>query len=181
MHIRLKHIQHAAGLGRRASTVRLTRVGSTFDAPFFTKAFAAYQQSRPGVTVSYASVGSSAGITRFTAGTVNFGATDVPASSTDLAAARGGPAVQVPVDLGGISVAYNVMTLNGSLRLTGPVLARIFLGQITGGTTRPSPPSTPAPSCPTRTSPSYTAPTAAAPPKSSATTSPTSAPPGPRR
>jgi phosphate transport system substrate-binding protein len=114
-----------------ASTVRLSGAGSTFDAPFFTKAFAAYQQSRPGVTVSYASVGSSAGITRFTAGTVNFGATDVPASSTDLAAARGGPAVQVPVDLGGISVAYNVMTLNGSLRLTGPVLARIFLGQIT--------------------------------------------------
>jgi phosphate transport system substrate-binding protein len=114
MHIRLKHIQHAAGLGRRASTVRLTRAGSTFDAPFFTKAFAAYQQSRPGVTVSYASVGSSAGITRFTAGTVNFGATDVPASSTDLAAARGGPAVQVPVDLGGISVAYNVMTRQGT-------------------------------------------------------------------
>ena len=113
------------------STVHLNGAGSTFDAPFFTKAFAAYQQSRPGVTVSYASVGSSAGITRFTAGTVNFGATDVPASSTDLAAARGGPAVQVPVDLGGISVAYNVMTLNGSLKLTGPVLARIFLGQIT--------------------------------------------------
>jgi phosphate transport system substrate-binding protein len=113
------------------STVRLTGAGSTFDAPFFTAAFAAYQQSRPGVAVSYASVGSSAGITRFTAGTVNFGATDVPTSSTDLAGARGGPAVQVPVDLGGISVAYNVLTRNGTLKLTGPVLARIFLGQIT--------------------------------------------------
>ena len=114
-----------------ATTVRLTGAGSTFDAPFFTSAFAAYQQARPGVAVSYAAVGSSAGISRFTAGTVNFGATDVPASSTDLAGAHGGPAVQVPVDLGGISVAYNVMTLNGSLKLTGPVLARIFLGQIT--------------------------------------------------
>jgi phosphate transport system substrate-binding protein len=113
------------------TTVRLTGAGSTFGAPFFTKAFAAYQHARSGVTVGYASVGGSAGITRFTAGTLNFGATDVPASSTDLAAARGGPAVQVPVDLGGISVAYNVMTLNGSLKLTGPVLARIFLGQIT--------------------------------------------------
>jgi phosphate transport system substrate-binding protein len=114
-----------------ATTVRLTGAGSTFDAPFFTSAFAAYQQARPGVAVSYAAVGSSAGISRFTAGTVNFGATDVPPSSTDLAGARGGPAVQVPVDLGGISVAYNVMTLNGSLKLTGPVLASIFLGQIT--------------------------------------------------
>jgi phosphate transport system substrate-binding protein len=114
-----------------ATAVRLTGAGSTFDAPFFTAAFTAYQQARPGVAISYAAVGSSAGITRFTAGAVNFGATDVPASSTDLAAARGGPAVQVPVDLGGISVAYNVLTRNGALRLTGPVLARIFLGQIT--------------------------------------------------
>ena len=114
-----------------ASTVRLTGAGSTFDAPFFTSAFAAYQRSHPGVAISYAAVGSSAGIARFTAGTVNFGATDVPASVTDLAGAHGGPAVQVPVDLGGISVAYNVFTLNGALKLTGPVLARIFLGQIT--------------------------------------------------
>jgi phosphate transport system substrate-binding protein len=113
------------------STVRLTGAGSTFDAPFFTSAFAAYERSTPRVTVNYASVGSSAGITRFAAGTVNFGATDVPASSTDLAGARGGPAMQVPVDLGGISVAYNVLTRNGVLKLTGPVLARIFLGQIT--------------------------------------------------
>ena len=113
------------------TTVRLTGAGSTFDAPFFTKAFAAYQQARPGVSVNYAAVGSSAGISRFAAGTVNFGATDVPASTTDLAAARGGAAVQVPVDLGGISVAYNVLTLNGALKLTGPVLAQIFLGQIT--------------------------------------------------
>ena len=42
-----------------ATTVRLTGAGSTFDAPFFTKAFAAYQQARPGVAVSYASVQSS--------------------------------------------------------------------------------------------------------------------------
>jgi phosphate transport system substrate-binding protein len=114
------------------STVHLTGAGSTFDAPFFNLAFGAYQQARPGVAVSYASVGSSAGITRFTAGQVNFGATDVPASAADLSGAQGGPAVQVPVDLGAVAVAYNVQTLsNTPLRLTGPVLARIFLGQIT--------------------------------------------------
>ena len=77
-------------------------------------------------------MGSSAGITRFTAGQVNFGATDVPASTADLAGARGGPALQVPVDLGAVAVAYNVLTLsNTPLKLTGPVLAQIFLGQIT--------------------------------------------------
>ena len=111
--------------------MRITGAGSTFDAPFFTAAFAAYQQAHPGVAVSYAAVGSSAGITRFAAGQADFGATDVPASPADLAGASG-TTVQVPVDLGAVAVAYNAIT-NGSgpLRLTGPVIARIFLGQIT--------------------------------------------------
>lgn len=122
----------ATASGVTATTVRVTGAGSTFDAPFFNLAFPAYQQSHPGVTVSYAPVGSSAGITRFTAGQADFGATDVPASAADLVGARGGPSVQVPVDLGAVAVSYNVLTLsNTPLRLTGPVLARIFLGQIT--------------------------------------------------
>lgn len=79
----------------------------------------------------YASVGSSAGIAAFTAGQVNFGATDVPAAPADLAGARGGATVQVPVDLGAVTVAYNLPLLAGPLKLTGPVVARIFLGQIT--------------------------------------------------
>ena len=134
---RLHQLARPAQAGRhgergRGHTVRVTGAGSTFDAPFFSLAFPAYQQSHPGVTVSYASVGSSAGITRFTAGQADFGATDVPASAADLAGARGGPALQVPVDLGAVTVAYNVLTRNGApLRLTGPVLAEIFLGQIT--------------------------------------------------
>ena len=114
-----------------ADAVSIAGAGSTFDAPFFTAAFAAYQQAHLGVAVSYAAVGSSAGITRFAAGQTNFGATDVPASPADLAAASGAT-VQVPVDLGAVAVAYNAIT-NGSgpLQLTGPVIARIFLGQIT--------------------------------------------------
>jgi phosphate transport system substrate-binding protein len=115
-----------------ADVVHLTGAGSTFDAPFFNLAFPAYQQAHLSTGVSYAAVGSSAGISRFTAGQVNFGATDVPASTADLAGARGGPALQVPVDLGAVAVAYNVLTLsNTPLRLTGPVLAKIFLGLIT--------------------------------------------------
>jgi phosphate transport system substrate-binding protein len=122
----------ATASGAAVTTARVTGAGSTFDAPFFSLAFAAYQQSHPGVTVSYAPVGSSTGITRFTAGQADFGATDVPASTADLAGARGGPALQVPVDLGAVTVAYNVLTRNGApLKLTGPVLAGIFLGQIT--------------------------------------------------
>lgn len=121
-----------SGRTTRAALTRISGAGSTFDAPFFSTAFAAYQKSHPGVGVSYAAVGSSAGIARFAAGQTDFGATDVPASPADLAGSRGGPALQVPVDLGAVSVAYNVLHLSGRpLRLTGPVLARIFLGQIT--------------------------------------------------
>jgi phosphate transport system substrate-binding protein len=117
---------------RAAAATDLAGAGSTFDAPFFNLALPAYQQAHPSTAVSYDAVGSSAGITRFAAGQVNFGATDVPASPADLAGAKGGTALQVPVDLGAVAVAYNVPGLNGTrLRLTGAVLAKVFLGQVT--------------------------------------------------
>jgi phosphate transport system substrate-binding protein len=53
--------------GAAATAIRLAGAGSTFDAPFFDLAFPRYQQQHPGVVISYAAVGSSAGITAFTA------------------------------------------------------------------------------------------------------------------
>jgi phosphate transport system substrate-binding protein len=110
--------------------VQLTGSGSTYDAPFFNLAFPKYEQQNPAVTISYSSVGSSAGIAAITAKQVNFGASDVPMTATEQAAAQGGPVAQVPVDLGGEAVVYNLAGLPG-VHLTGPVLAQIFLGQIT--------------------------------------------------
>jgi phosphate transport system substrate-binding protein len=119
----------AAGNGPGST---LTGAGSTFDAPFFSVAFARYQQQHPGVTISYSAVGSSAGIAAFSAGRVDFGASDVPMTASEQAAATGGPITQVPVDLGGEGIAYNLPLPAGArLHLTGPVLARIYLGQIT--------------------------------------------------
>ena len=57
---------------------QLTGAGSTFDYPFFSKAFYTYSQKHPDVTVNYQSIGSGGGIAQFTAKTVDFGATDVP-------------------------------------------------------------------------------------------------------
>lgn len=51
--------------------------------------------------------------------------------SADIAKAMGGTVVQVPIDLGGEAVSYNVPGLPNHLDLTGPVLADIYLGQIT--------------------------------------------------
>jgi phosphate transport system substrate-binding protein len=117
--------------GTATADAQLTGAGSTFDAPFFDLAFSAYQQANIYTGISYDAVGSSAGITQYVAGDVNFGASDVPASSSDLSGASG-RTLQVPVDLGAVAVAYNVPHFGKTpLRLTGPVLAQIFLGIVT--------------------------------------------------
>ena len=84
------------------------------------------------MAISYAVVGSGAGIAAFSARQADFGASDVPMTAAEQSAARGGRVTQVPVALGGEGVAYNLNLPAGArLHLTGPVLARIFLGQIT--------------------------------------------------
>ena len=118
------------GTGGHAAT--LTGAGSTFDAPFFDQAFAQYHQHHPAASISYTAVGSSAGIAAFSAKQADFGASDVPMTASEQAAATGGPSVQVPVVLGAEVIAYNLTLPSGQrLHLTGPVIARIFLGQIT--------------------------------------------------
>ena len=85
----------AASAGPGAQKPTLTGAGSTFDAPFFSAAFTRYQQQHPGVTIGYSAVGSSAGIAAISAKQVDFGASDVPMTASEQAAAKGGPSVQV--------------------------------------------------------------------------------------
>ena len=121
----------AGSIGPGGQKPALTGLGSTFDAPFFSAAFVNYQQLHPSVTITYAVVGSSAGIAAINAQKVDFGASDVPMTAAEQAAAKGGPITQVPVDLGGEGIAYNLSLPSGArLHLTGPVLAGIYLGQI---------------------------------------------------
>jgi phosphate transport system substrate-binding protein len=121
-----------ASYGATGHRATLAGAGSTFVAPFFAAAFARYHQQNSAVSISYAVVGSGAGIAAFSARQVNFGASDVPMTASEQSAARGGPVTQVPDALGGVGVAYNLnMPPGARLRLTGPVLAGIFLGQIT--------------------------------------------------
>jgi phosphate transport system substrate-binding protein len=123
----------------------LTGAGSTYVAPFFALAFARYHQQHPSVTVNYSPVGSSAGIAAISAKEVSFGASDVRMNASELAAAKGGSITQVPDALGAEGVAYN-LDLPAGTRLTLP--ARSSPGSSSArspaGTTRPSPPSTPA-------------------------------------
>ncbi|MEO6836658.1 MAG: phosphate ABC transporter substrate-binding protein PstS [Candidatus Tumulicola sp.] len=115
-----------------AAATQLTGAGSTWDYPFFSKAFYEYNKIHGDVQVNYQSIGSGGGIAQFTQRTVDFGATDVPMNASEIKAAQagGGPVLQVPVVLGGVSVIYNVPGVASGLRLSPSVLADIFLGKI---------------------------------------------------
>ena len=113
-----------------AAATQLTGAGSTFDYPFFSKAFYTYSQKNSDVTVNYQSIGSGGGIEQFTARTVDFGATDVPMNRDELARARA-TVLQVPVTLGGEAIAYNVPGVRGDLHLTRQAIVDIYLGKIT--------------------------------------------------
>ena len=112
----------------KAPSGSITAAGSTFVQPFFTKAFYTYTGSNSGLQVNYSGVGSGAGISDFQSGSVDFAASDVPMSATDLAKvpASRGPVIQVPDILGGVSLSYTLPGVTKRLRLDAAVLAGIF-------------------------------------------------------
>ncbi|MEM3160663.1 MAG: phosphate ABC transporter substrate-binding protein PstS, partial [Nitrososphaera sp.] len=113
-----------------ASQVQLTGAGATFPFPLIDTWRVEYQKVKSDVNINYQSIGSGGGIKQFTEKTVDFGATDAPLSSSEREAAPG--AVHIPETIGSIVVSYNIPEIPGSgLRLSGPVLADIFLGKIT--------------------------------------------------
>ena len=108
----------------------LNGAGATFPEPFYTQAFYQYNQKNSRVSVNYQAIGSGGGIKQFTAGTVDFGASDVPMNAAELTAAGGESAVvEVPTILGVVSIAYNLPGAD-KLRLDGATLAGIFLGKV---------------------------------------------------
>ena len=113
------------------STSTLQGSGSTFDAPLFSKMFAAYAHVSCGLAVSYLGEGSGAGLNDLLQQQVDFAATDIPLTDGALARSQRGPILHIPVTLGSEAIIYHVIGVSSQLRLTGPVLAGIFLGQIT--------------------------------------------------
>ncbi|HJU15867.1 MAG TPA: phosphate ABC transporter substrate-binding protein PstS [Stellaceae bacterium] len=113
-----------------SAATQLIGAGSTFDFPFFSKAFYAYNENHPDVTINYQSIGSGGGIQQLIAGAVDFGASDVPMDAQELARASA-PILQIPVTLGGEGLAYNLPGIKKGLRLTEQIVADIYLGKIT--------------------------------------------------
>ncbi|QDX80877.1 phosphate ABC transporter substrate-binding protein PstS [Denitratisoma sp. DHT3] len=115
----------AFSLGVQAADV--TGAGATFPAPIYAKWADAYQKAT-GNKINYQAIGSGGGIKQITAKTVDFGASDMPLKPEQLD--RDG-LMQFPTVIGGVVPVLNVTGIKpGELRLTGAVLADIFLGRI---------------------------------------------------
>ena len=112
--------------------VTLNGAGANSIEPFFQRVFYDYNKLDPLTTVTYSPAGSSVGITDIEQNTVNFGDSEVPMAATDLAQETAGPILQIPVDLGGVAISYNIPGIGKQrLKLDGPTLAGIFDGTIT--------------------------------------------------
>jgi phosphate transport system substrate-binding protein len=108
----------------------LNGAGATFPAPVYTE-WASREKEAQGITINYQAIGSGGGIAQFTAGTVDFGASDAPMKDEEVAAAKKkGDPVHVPTVLGAVTISYNVKGIDKGLKLDGATAADIFLGKI---------------------------------------------------
>lgn len=117
----------AGSAGASGGTTTLTGAGATFPYPVYSKWFNAYTQ-QAATRVNYQSIGSGGGIRQLIEGTVDFGASDAPMNEDELASAPG--TLHFPTVVGAVALSYNLPSVQESIRLTGDVIARIFLGEI---------------------------------------------------
>jgi phosphate transport system substrate-binding protein len=115
---------------QQQGSVTIDGAGATFPFPLIDTWRVEYPTVKPDVSINYQSIGSGGGVKQFTEKTVDFGATDAPLTANETQAAPG--AVHIPETIGSVVAAYNINGVQEKgLRLTGPVLAGIFRGEIT--------------------------------------------------
>lgn len=117
-----------AGVSVAAQAEQITGAGSSFAAPIYSKWGEAWT-SASGVQLNYQAVGSGAGINQINNRTVDFGASDMPVKADQLAEHK---LMQFPTVVGGVDIIVNLPGIKpNELKLTGPILADIYLGNIT--------------------------------------------------
>src|ERR1035437_8174098 len=107
----------------------LNGAGATFPYPIYSKWFSEYHKIHSEVEVNYQSIGSGGGIRQVTAGTVDFGASDMPMTDKQLQEVKS-KILNIPTVLGADVPAYNVPGVSGEIKFTPEALAGIFLGKI---------------------------------------------------
>jgi phosphate transport system substrate-binding protein len=111
-----------------AQAQKLTGAGATFPYPIYSKWFSEYSAAHPGVEINYQSIGSGGGIRQVTAGLVDFGATDGPATDEQLAGSKT-KLIHIPTVLGAVVPVFNVPGVS-DLKFSSEVLAEIYLNRI---------------------------------------------------
>ena len=118
----------AASASLSALSADITGAGATFPFPVYSKWAEAFKE-KSGIGVNYQSIGSSGGIKQIKAKTVDFGATDAPMKADEVEKEG---LVQFPAVIGGVVAIANLSGVKpGEIKLTGDVLAKIFMGSIT--------------------------------------------------
>ncbi len=110
-----------------ATAANITGAGATFPYPVYAK-WADMYNKETGIRLNYQSIGSGGGIKQIKAGTVDFGASDKPLTVEEL---EKDGLTQFPTVLGGVVPITNLEGIEaGQIKLTGKILADIFLGKI---------------------------------------------------
>lgn len=119
------------GLGacNSSKNIQISGAGSSFVYPIMTRWIADYHQANPDIRINYQSIGSGGGIEQVKKGTVDFGASDAAMSDERLKGMP--PVLQIPESAGPVCITYNIPGLQQPLRLSGEVLAAIYLGKVT--------------------------------------------------
>ncbi|MEB0133983.1 phosphate ABC transporter substrate-binding protein PstS [Actimicrobium sp. CCC2.4] len=127
----IKSLLLAAGSAMAMSSavaVDMTGAGATFPYPIYSKWAESYKKTT-GNGLNYQSIGSGGGIKQIKAKTVDFGASDMPLDAAELEAAG---LVQFPAIMGGVVPIVNLEGVTpGQMKMTGDVVAGIYLGKIT--------------------------------------------------
>jgi phosphate transport system substrate-binding protein len=111
-----------------AQAQQITGAGSTFAAPIYAK-WGDASSGATGLKLNYQAVGSGAGINQINNRTVDFGASDMPVAADQLAAHK---LMQFPTVIGGVDIIVNIPGIKANeLKLTGEIVADIYLGKIT--------------------------------------------------
>jgi phosphate transport system substrate-binding protein len=108
---------------------KLNGAGATFPNPIYQKWFSEYHNQHSDVEINYQSIGSGGGIRQLQAGTVDFGASDMPVNDEQLKQFKT-RILQLPTVLGAVVPAYNIPGVSSDVKFTPDVLANIYLGKI---------------------------------------------------
>jgi phosphate transport system substrate-binding protein len=118
------------GFAQKRDPVLLNAAGATFPYPIYSLWFDEYNKLHPNIQINYASIGSGGGIQQMKAGTVDFGASDMPLND-QLLSTFSYKIIQFPTVLGAVVPTYNIPGVHQELKFTSKALADIYLGKVT--------------------------------------------------